>query len=638
MLQNIHDKAKGWVAYAIVGFIAIPFALFGISSYLGGSNSLVAATVNGEDIPVQQVQNAVLQQRQRLTQMFGGKLPVGFNSDSIKKQALEGAINEVLLRQEAEANDYRASNQEVYDTIASIPAFQKNGVFDSETYERLLAAQRRNKAGFEAEIRQSISNQQFSSALTAAAFIPTSDATRYQQLQNQTRNVDTFTLKKADYKDQVTVADDEVKGYFDKNAAQFMTAEKVKLSYIELKKSDLASSVEVDQGILEGFYDENIGRYTDPEQRKISHILVKIDAEKDGVDAEKKAEAKAQALYDQIKNDSKTFEDLATNNSDDKFSAKKSGDIGLIARGDMGALFEKLAFSLSKGEYSKPTKAEAGFEIVKVTDVVASTVKSFADVKSEVEKFYRDEESEKLFFDSSEKIQTLAFENDSTLDTAADAIGATVKTSDWISKGVKTTGKSVLDSPKLIAAAFSDDVINNGKNSELLEIDSETVVLVRIQDHDAPKQKPMTDVSSNIKDILSTQKLRKLLIEKGELVLTKLKETSDWSALSVIGATADKLVKNEALKRTDNKLSKVLVDKIFSMQKPEGGKASFDNVILPDGNYVLAAVNSVTAGDSKADSALQDGFAREVGSREQQAMLKALREQADVNLFLENIQ
>ena len=45
MLQNIHDKAKGWVAYLIVGFIAVPFALFGISSYLGGSGSLVAATV-----------------------------------------------------------------------------------------------------------------------------------------------------------------------------------------------------------------------------------------------------------------------------------------------------------------------------------------------------------------------------------------------------------------------------------------------------------------------------------------------------------------------------------------------------------------------------------------------------------------
>ena len=172
MLQNINDKAKGWVAYLIVGFIAIPFALFGISSYLGGSGSLVAAKVNGEEIPVQEVQNIVLQQRQRMSQIFGGKLPLGFNENMIKQQALEQVVNQTLLRQEAEKYGYRASNQEVYDTISSIPAFQKGGQFDRKTYDLLLQSQRRNKSGFEAEVRTSISNQQFSQAINKTAFIP----------------------------------------------------------------------------------------------------------------------------------------------------------------------------------------------------------------------------------------------------------------------------------------------------------------------------------------------------------------------------------------------------------------------------------------------------------------------------------
>ena len=60
MLQTINDKAKGWVAYTVVGLIAVPFALFGISSYLdGGSGGLIAAKVNGEEIPAQQVQGVV---------------------------------------------------------------------------------------------------------------------------------------------------------------------------------------------------------------------------------------------------------------------------------------------------------------------------------------------------------------------------------------------------------------------------------------------------------------------------------------------------------------------------------------------------------------------------------------------------
>ena len=39
MLQTIHDKAKGWIAYAIVGIITVPFALFGINQYFEGGAS-----------------------------------------------------------------------------------------------------------------------------------------------------------------------------------------------------------------------------------------------------------------------------------------------------------------------------------------------------------------------------------------------------------------------------------------------------------------------------------------------------------------------------------------------------------------------------------------------------------------------
>ncbi|TDJ22335.1 MAG: hypothetical protein E2O60_05295, partial [Gammaproteobacteria bacterium] len=50
MLQAIRDKVTGWIAYAIIFLISVPFALWGVNSYLGGGEALPAATVNGEDI------------------------------------------------------------------------------------------------------------------------------------------------------------------------------------------------------------------------------------------------------------------------------------------------------------------------------------------------------------------------------------------------------------------------------------------------------------------------------------------------------------------------------------------------------------------------------------------------------------
>ena len=50
MLGAIRKKSKGWVAYLIVGLITVPFALFGIQEYIGGSSNSAVASVDGEDI------------------------------------------------------------------------------------------------------------------------------------------------------------------------------------------------------------------------------------------------------------------------------------------------------------------------------------------------------------------------------------------------------------------------------------------------------------------------------------------------------------------------------------------------------------------------------------------------------------
>ncbi len=639
MLQSIHDKAKGWVAYLIVAFIAIPFALFGIGEYLGGSDSLVAATVNGEEIPVTEVQNIVLQQRQRMAQIFGGKLPPGFNADTLKQQALEQVVSQTLLRQEAEANGYRASNQEVYDTISSIPAFQRNGQFDSQAYDQLLSSQRRTKSGFENEIRRSISNQQLPTAVNRAAFLPLEQLKQIQRLQNQERDVETYTLKKEDFKSQVSISDDEIKTQYETNKANYMTKEKVKLSYVLLNQEIIADSIDVSDDQLMAFYDENLSRYVTPEQRKLSHILVKLDEEEtDQNKADKAAKEKAEALLKQIQEGSKTFEELATTSSDDELAAKNKGDLGLIARGDMGPLFEKEAFALTIGDMSNVVKTEAGYEIIKSVEKVDASQKPFDEVKTQVEDLYRSEEAEKLFLDQSDQLQTLAFENESSLDQAADAIGAKIQTSEWIEKGVIPKPDDILTSEQVVTAAFSDDVLQAGKNSELIELDDSSVVVIRLQEHELPKQRPLDDVKSSIQASLEDQKLRKLLISKGEAVLKTIQGSSDWSALKEIGADADKITTSKAIKRTGSALAPAITEKLFSMKKPTEGSKSFDSTILPNGDYVIIAVTNVKDGDDKLDTAFQQSFTQMVAQREQSAMLKALREQAQVELFPQNIQ
>jgi len=87
---------------------------------------------------------------------------------------------------------------------------------------------------------------------------------------------------------------------------------------------------------------------------RASHILVKTEEEANVV------------LYDVTHG--KSFEEVAMAKSLCP-SKKKGGDLGMFGRGQMVKEFEDAAFSLKKGEVSKPIKTPFGYHIIKVTDV-----------------------------------------------------------------------------------------------------------------------------------------------------------------------------------------------------------------------------------------------------------------------------
>ena len=99
MLQAIRDKVTGWIAYGIIFLISVPFALWGVNSYLGGGEAQPAATVNGEEVSLRDLDQAYANYRQRLSQLFGGSIPESFASESmLREQVMGQLIEEIALR------------------------------------------------------------------------------------------------------------------------------------------------------------------------------------------------------------------------------------------------------------------------------------------------------------------------------------------------------------------------------------------------------------------------------------------------------------------------------------------------------------------------------------------------------------
>ena len=103
--------------------------------------------------------------------------------------------------------------------------------------------------------------------------------------------------------------------------------------------------------------------------------------------------AKAEDVLKQIKAGG-DFAKLAEKYSDDPGSAKEGGELGWIGRGRTVPEFEKVAFSLPKGQTSDLVKSSYGFHIIQVEDKQDAHLKSFAEVKNEITEKVKQEKTE----------------------------------------------------------------------------------------------------------------------------------------------------------------------------------------------------------------------------------------------------
>ena len=155
MLTAIKERASGWIAYTLVGFISIPFVLWGINSYFEGASKITVASVNGVEVDQAIYQQALSEQRRSLVQMMGRNVDAEiFASEPFKLQVLESLIDTRLQAEYLADRGYRITNEQLSSRIAAFAAFQSEGRFDSARYEMLLQNAGLTVEGFERQQRQ----------------------------------------------------------------------------------------------------------------------------------------------------------------------------------------------------------------------------------------------------------------------------------------------------------------------------------------------------------------------------------------------------------------------------------------------------------------------------------------------------
>ena len=630
MLQEIRDRASSWVAYIIIGLLVLSFALWGIQEYFGAGPTTPIANVNGTEITQVEFNNQFQQRRQMLRSILGADYDRQYADESIiRKQVIDNMVRTELLRQEVTEAGYRTSDQSLIYSIQKIPQFQTDGKFDPERYERLLQVQRYSKAQFENELREQAKLQQFEISLASSSFIPKSDLQRFQTLSEQSREFKYVILQPN--VDAIEISDKEIDNYYQKNQRFYKTTEQVKLAYIELKEEQIAEQINISDEEARSIFDSQPERYMTAELRKTRHILFKVPNEvsKDAIEWDV-AEERATGIVQELEKGTE-FAELAKKHSEDSLSADKGGDIGWIAPGDFTSTeLDDALFALNIGEHSRPIRTSQGMQIVYVEEIQKPEQKSFESVAEQIKNELKSQLAQERFIEVAEELANLVVEQPDDLIEASESFDLPIQETSWLAAN---STAEIFTYPKINAVAFSEDIITENLNSDLIEVADGHVIAFRLLEYQASQQKPLEDVVEEVRLVLKAQKAAEQAISKGEEQLSSMRAGSTLESIS--SENGLELFAHGNLKRDDNRVPESIMESAFNLAHPENGNVSVGGFAQADGSYVLLELQKVEIGSSEVDKskALQLSQRVNYGRREFNAILQAIQENADVQVF-----
>jgi len=603
MLGAIKNKSKGWVAYLIVGLLSVPFALFGIASYLGPSNNPAVAKVYGEEIDYASYAK-LLESNRRQNQIELGADYTDEVDKILKEKLIYLMVTQKLFEMMVDSLELVTVEQEVIESIRADAKFHEKGVYSQDLYEKRLRLE-----GYEStrvyfdEQSEQLNSDQLTRNLAQSALTTSAQSNQLNALAAQEREVAFIAFNTANFADQIAIDGVQVSEYYNDNLANFVSPPQVKVSYIELSRSDVASPEDADEQTLLDLYDDEKQRFATDETRKAQHILVKTEEE-------------ASSILGKLNSGADFFE-MAKEHSIDYSTNIVGGDLGYFERERMVPEFDKVVFDLGAGETSGVVKTQFGYHIIKVNDIAEASVKLFADVKSELQEIYKEKFITNELYSLQAELVSLAYEE--PIDIVADQFGLEMQSSDFF------PATSSAHDAKFVKAAYSD-VVLGGENSDVLEIGNTYVVLSLIDERPS-SQKALDEVYAEVESLLKTIEAKVVIADLAQEIASELSSGNHSNANSLISNNGLEW-KDESWigRRTELPFGVAVV--AYKMPNPSDLNASYVAQNMDGVTTVLVRVSDVRLAEN-GESGWPAVQSLEIMNEWSVSLIKSLRESAD---------
>jgi peptidyl-prolyl cis-trans isomerase D len=652
MLQQLREKTSGWIATVILGLLIIPFAFFGMDSYLSQRVETHAARIQTppawwqgapswwpvsklwqrEDIDAGEFRKEFELERQQQRQQQGEAFDLrAFEQADNKRRILDRLIDMRVLRMASARAGIVIGDAQVRDTIQGIAAFQVDGKFNPERYQLALASQipALTPRQFEDRVREGLQQALLPTRIAESAFVTDGETARLMKLLGETRDVAFLVLPKPGL-DTAAITGAELAAWYKAHAHQYRAPESVTIEYVEVDAATLPVAA-ADEAALRQRYEQEQARFVAPEQRLASHILIRVEEGADQA-AQQAAEQKANALAVQAKAPGADFAALAKTHSDDS-SASAGGDLGWLQKGATVAPFEQALFAMQPGEVRGPIKTDFGWHVIQLREAKTGQQVPFELAREELARGQVEADRERAFNDLTGRLVDLVYKNPTSLAPAARALNLPVLTLGPFARDGGATG--IAANPALQRAAFSESLIQDGTVSDPIEIAPNHSVLIRVAQHTPARALPLPQVRDQVIAEVRADRTRKAAEADAEAMLARLRKGETLQALAAERGLAPTTL--PGVPRGAPVPDRAAAEAIFAVPRPAAGKAVPGRATLADGGIALFVVDKVTPGDP-AEAALEQRqqlrqqLAQMRGDDDAKALVAALRKRMQIEV------
>ena len=586
MLIKFSDRFKTLLTWTFLILMIVVFVFWGAVGLQLGDGKYV--DVNGQRLSPNEIS------------IFGKIYP---NADLVQLTVGKQELNKI---------GFHLSNKQVEDAIRNISLFQIDGKFSEAAYQDYL---KKNFSELQAIRKGAEFNnliQQMIFALSQAQIVFPSTSEQYYKLMDQKRNVSILTVSQEKFLKDIEIKDSEIESYYNYNKAAYVEPEQIRLEYIKLNYPDVVKQIKVSDEDIEDYYNKNADQFIKQGRKKIS--LITINIQKD------KAKETLDIVTNKLK-DKDSFAELAIQFSDDKLTAKKGGDMGWFQDGDMGnpVLDEAISSIENINDTSAVVTANDKWHIFTVTDVQPKKQLPLKEVSLDIKTKVAEQRANTIYTEQKQQLELKSFEIADNLELVAKELNLPLLKTSWVNRqGDSDTlnnsvGKELIGNNKVIEIAFSEDVLENRNNSQLLDLNPESAVVFRVVDYKAQRTKELAEIKPDIKKAVQEIKAREkagdyakqlwqdFIKDNGVISLSKLEKISQNSKYV-------KFEHNQDVSYLDafwnnNKNFKQEIISAFELPKPDQSYPLQAKLLgLQNGDQSILAIDKVTLGDYQAAS------------------------------------